>query len=281
MSKLSISENSKYLLIIPFMYALISRYDWPRGFLVNTVTAWVPGVILVWWQNEISALHSVSAFVLGYVCFICIYEIGYMINDSFGLKHDSTPRKRVDVEFSRLFILLFFFLRLITFGAILITYDLLADLYVWTASLSLAFVLILHNTIQKVELKLITFLQLSLMRFTLPILFALLILGQAESSAMLFLIGLLLFTYPRFLTYLEAKDRLVLPERKAISFLMYSHLVSLPMLAVVATTEKSSAPIVVWAWYAAVQSIYILLCYHPFFSSLKSYLGFNKAQGSD
>lgn len=281
MPKLSISEPRKYWLVIPFAYAFVSRYHWPRDFMVNAVTAWVPGVLLIMCQAGFSPLDAIGVYLFGYTVFMCLYEVGYMINDSYGLRHDATPRERVAIKFDSTFVAVFVIFRMIVFTVIAWFGGLLTAPLFWAAALALVSLLTLHNTLQKLELKFLTFLQLSLMRFALPIAFALMVVNHGDNLLMIFLIGLLLFSYPRFLTYLEAKGRLTVPERKKNTFLLFSHLIALPLLIVISVIESSGAPIIIWAWMTLVQVIYYLVNNIAVLSHLKLWLGLNKRQGSE
>lgn len=279
MQKLFNSDVKKYFLIIPFSYAFVSRYHWPRDFLINAATAWAPGVILVTWQSGLSPLLSVPLYILGYLCFICLYEIGYIFNDSFGLRHDPTPRPRVAITFDKLFVFTFILARGLVFSFISVATGLALDLAFWTASAALMLTLILHNIIKRVELRIITFLQLSLMRFGLPILFSLLAVDELEMVSSIFMIGLLLFTYPRILTYLEAKGRLALPERRTTSFLLFSHCAALPLILVIGFLDRSAAPAVLWAWFTVIQLTYFWIDKALFLGKLKRWLGLERSQG--
>lgn len=269
MPKFSISNRNKYFLLIPFLYFYFSRGEWPRGFLVNVITSWVPGIILVAFQAQMNPIEAARYFFLGYILFICIYEIGYLANDSYGLRNDDTPRPRIKIIFDRFFVLAFTAVRLGIFFWIAELNGVANNPLFWLAYAGLAIVLIVHNTLHQIEFKFLTFLQLSLFRFSLPVFLVLLIQNQAAQILVTLITGLLLFTYPRFLTYLNAKGRLTIPERKESTFLLLSHFAALPLLIVVAAAAQSWAPLGVWLWVTGAQVGYVAVNRHTALGWLK------------
>ncbi|MDE9450358.1 hypothetical protein J3R80_07730 [Aliiroseovarius sp. Z3] len=257
MPKFSATSGRHLILLLPFGYAFQSRYHWPRDFMVNALTAWVPGVILVALLGDLTISDAFIRYLLGYASFICIYELGYLANDTIGLRHDPTPRRRIDIGFSAGFIVAFIVVRLsIGLAAAVVLGVANSGLY-WASVSALVAGLIAHNTLRSVELKFYTFLQLSLLRFTLPVLPALLI--DAGTTAILtsFATALLLFTLPRFLTYLDAKGRLTLPERKARTYHLKTHVAVLPLVILLSVLTDETAPLVCLIWGVAVQLVYV------------------------
>ena len=84
--------------------------------MVNAVTAWVPGVILVGLLGHLSVGPAIVSYTLGFAAFISIYEIGYLVNDTYGLRHDPTPRLRTDFPLSFTFVATFTAIRLLRFS---------------------------------------------------------------------------------------------------------------------------------------------------------------------
>lgn len=276
MPKLFITEQNKSLLFIPFFYALASRYHWPRDFIVNAVTAWVPGIILVYCFTDLAIIPSVGVFLLGYIVFICIYEIGYIANDTYGLLYDPTPRARVSIHFDARFFVVFVLCRLAVFLGATFMFDLWSEPMFWVSYMALAAVLILHNTLKKIELKFLTFLQLSTLRFCLPVLFCLEHYGSAADTMLVISLAIFTFVYPRFITYLDAKGRLDLPERKFAAFPMLSLLVAAPIVAVLTVFSTTFAPLFVWIWLCVVQVVYLSVTQLPVLKALRTRLGFER-----
>lgn len=257
MPKFCATRLRHLILLLPFGYAFVSRYHWPRDFIVNALTAWVSGMILLALLGDLSAGAAITSYLLGYATFICIYELGYLANDTIGLRHDPTPRRRVEVASSAGFIFAFVVIRLgVGLAAAFVLGVVTSGLY-WTAVAALAATLIAHNTLRAVELKFYTFIQLSLFRFALPILPALIVKGDTTAILTVFATALLLFTLPRFLTYMDAKGRLSLPERKARSYHLKTHIAVLPLILLLSVLTNEAAPLVCLLWGVVVQLVYV------------------------
>ncbi len=264
-----ISDKNKYLLAVPFMYAFATRYEWPRAFLVNAATAWIPGLILIYSLTQYSLWASIFGYFVGYIAFICVYEIGYMVNDFYSVRYDAIPRRRINLTLDLNIIFTFTASRVVIFSICAALLDLWSYPLFWFSYIALILTLILHNTLRRVEYKFITFLQLSLLRFALPIVPVFLLTNNLKIFSLVAITGMLLFTYPRFLTYLDAKGRFQIPERKEVRFHFTSHLLSLPLLALISTFWVSWAPMLVWGWLILVQLAYILMNEVPRLSALR------------
>lgn len=257
MPKSFVIKASDTPLLLPFGYAFISRYHWPRDFVVNALTAWVPGIILVASVGDIPALSAPMVYLLGYIAFICVYEVGYLANDTIGLRHDPTPRRRIDLVPGPAFIAVFLIIRVFAFLLAAWALDCLSNPLFWGGFAVLAVTLIAHNTLHATELKFYSFLQLSLLRFALPVWPVLQGGNDTGAPLMVLLTGLLLFSLPRFLTYLDAKGRLHLPERKRHSYHLKAHLTVLPMVVLLSVISKDPAPLLCAIWLGLVQIIYV------------------------
>ena len=208
-------------------------------------------------QTDIHIIPATGYFFVGYLLFICMYEVGYLANDSYGLKNDPTPRQRLTINFKFFFVLIFVLLRIMLFLGITVWFDFIANPLFWISYISLSIVIVLHNTLRRVELKFFTFIQLSLLRFSLPVFSVLLIFDRPADILVTFLTGLMLFTYPRVMTYMDAKGRLSIPERKGTDFLLLCHLTTLPFLFLVSAASQTLAPIYAWLWMFFAQVVFV------------------------
>lgn len=258
MQKSLFTRLRPFIMLVPFGYAFVSRYHWPRDFLVNAATAWVPGIILVSLLAELSISSAITTYALGYVAFICIYEVGYLANDTIGLRHDPTPRRRVDHVPTVGFCTAFIATRAVGLAAAAHALGVIDLSVFWASVTALVATLIAHNTLRATELKFYTFLQLSLFRFALPVLPPLVVLKDVSACLITVLTGLLLFSLPRFLTYLDAKGRLTLPERKARNYHLKAHLAVLPLIVLLSTLTREPAPLACLAWGLLVQCLYLV-----------------------
>lgn len=258
MLKLSITESNKYLLWLPYAYTFYSRTSSLRDFVVNAATSWVPAVILIFTLSGFSFFESIAFFIAGYLIFLCVYEVGYVVNDSYGLIHDETPRDRLGVSPTRIFLSGFVLTRFFVFFILCFKLDLFASYTFTVAYAALVALLVAHNMLRRVEIKFFTFFQLSLLRYSLPVVPALVAASELRSVELVFLLAASTFTQPRFITYLDAKGRLDLPERKMQGFLMKVYFAVSPLVIYLSVLHQSAAPLVVLLWLLFVQFVYKL-----------------------
>lgn len=252
MQSLSVSRQVKPLLFLPFFYLVQTRMRSLRGFFFNAATAWVPALILIWQWGGGSPSEILIGFAASYVSFISIYEVGYLVNDTYGTRRDETPRRRLTVKMSALDLVLFVVVRLlIWFG--------LAFYFGWTAQpmwafffVSLAALLVLHNTIESSAFKAASFVQLSLFRFTAPIFVHV----APERLLDVLAVGFFSFAYGRFITYLDSKGRLQINERKERWYGVKVFSIFLPTFGVLSVFSGSLAPLIVGLYLLLIYSFY-------------------------
>ena len=244
MPRSSPSERHRAALLVPFLYAYLTRMKGARGFVFNAATLWGPGLILTAGLGGMGPAGAVPAYAGGYLAFICLYELGYLANDSWGLRHDSTPRRRLGFAPSPGFAAAFVAIRIAVVLALAAWWGGLAEGWFWVAVGALVAAMLAHNLLVREEFKPLTFFQMSTLRFATPVVLAT---GGAQAPAVL-AAGMLLFVFPRLLTYLDAKDRLRLPERRAPGFALGLQLLAAPLVAVLAWAAGSWAVVLAWAW---------------------------------
>lgn len=249
MAGLSISQRNHHLLLVPFAYAFFSRMHL-RGFVFNAATLWMPGLILVLaLRDNLSidggALENIARYFAAYLAFISVYEIGYLINDTWGTRHDKTPRRRIPVDYGAIFCVAFVAVRI---AVVLLMADWLGILELpifWLLMAALIATIILHNTLKREEFKLFSFLQMSMLRFSMPVLLA----TSGEGALPVLLVALCGFSFPRFLTYQDSKGRLRLPERKAADFAFFGHLCFAPLILLIFATSGELAVLLAWGYF--------------------------------
>ena len=113
-------------------------------------------------------LNAVILFIIHYLAFIAIYEIGYFLNDTISIQHEKIPNKRLTVNYSNLFSIIFILVRLFFF--ISITYYLsYQSYYIWYIFyIFLLVVFVLHNYFKNPNYKLATFQMLAFLRCIAP-----------------------------------------------------------------------------------------------------------------
>ncbi|MCS7074530.1 MAG: hypothetical protein NZ108_08695, partial [Bacteroidia bacterium] len=86
--------------ILPFTYLLASRLtDWGTRFF-HFWYEWLINVLLLWFLLQKSIPQTIGLFLIGYVCFISVYEIGYFMNDVYSIRYEQKPRKRLGEDFN-------------------------------------------------------------------------------------------------------------------------------------------------------------------------------------
>lgn len=235
-------KMKKWAALLPFGYVFISRMRGVKGFAFNALTLWMPGLIISADLDRLVSIPFGADYFAGYLAFICIYETGYLVNDSFGVRHDEVPRRRVDFGVGPAFISAFIFIRILSIDAVGGYLGRSGSLDYWATLGLLVAAVVLHNVIRVTELKFATFFQMSVMRFSSPILLAF---GVEHQSSTL-IVGALLFSLPRLITYLEAKGRLRAPGRHASWFNLCFALLLFPCIALISLCEERWSPVLVW-----------------------------------
>ena len=254
--------------ILPFTYLLASRLtDWGTRFF-HFWYEWLINVILLWFFLQKSPTETFVLFLIGYICFISIYEIGYFMNDVYSIRYEQKPRKRLGENFNpnNLSILTWIGLRLVYFGVG--TWYIQQNYYhadflrftpplpfwqVWTVFyVCLSVVFYLHNTLNSKGLKTMTFLMLAYLRFWAPIFIFL----QPDQLSQLSLAVFVNYVFYRTLTYMESKDLLSLPERKLPLFKIRFYLLLFLLSLVIAFIQHTTWSLILNAYYLFFWFIY-------------------------
>lgn len=246
-------------LLVPYLYTVQTRTSSTRDILANATTSWVPGIIFVLILTEATIGEAIAYYFLGYLSFVTIYEIGYLANDTIGLRNDSAPRDRLGRDVHARFHILFTGIRLAIFVGISLATGLLNDISYLVSYGALVAVILAHNLVEQVPLRFVTFLQMSAMRYFLPIYAALLILGSQSGAILVFCTGVFTFTLPRLLTYMEGKGRLDVPERSATDFHLKTALMTFPAITLLFALSHENALLFVWLWYCATGFGYFIM----------------------
>lgn len=246
------SAIDRHLTLVPYLYMAHTRAPGLRDHLANAATAWVPGLLMLLLMTDLGIGRSLVWYALGYAAFISLYEIGYLMNDTMGLRHDVVARDRLGFGVGQGYVAVFVAIRGALFLAVIIGTSLLWSPGYLIACAALAAVTVAHNTLRRVELKFASFLQMSALRFFLPVYPGLLATDTGSVAATVLVTGVFCFTYPRLLTYQEAKERLIMPERKAPAFHLQSMAMMLPIAGAITAMSGEIAPLAVWVWTCVV-----------------------------
>lgn len=133
----------------------------------NGLVEWLPALLLALFYNNFSLL-TIGNVLLSYLAFICVYEIGYIVNDAYSERFEEDPRGRSErFDEIRWTIWALIGIRLLFWT--LITYFLTGfSNIIWIIfHVSLLITFLLHNSVRN-EYRTATFFGLSTFRYFAP-----------------------------------------------------------------------------------------------------------------
>jgi hypothetical protein len=232
--------------LLPYTYFYGSRVKQLKYNLYYLIIDWaVPFALLTYFTNydwQSALVH----FVLAYLAFISIYEIGYLGNDVYSVRKEDKPRRRVkDFDPSDAVVLLWIAVRLAAFGLISWYLQVLTN-PLWLAFyLVLAIFFYLHNALKDKELKVMTFVNLAFIRYFAPIFIFL-------TPAQLMLLAAPIFlnyVFYRTLMYMDSKDLLHMPSRRAPAYKVTYYGLALGVSVILSLMGQSWVPVAITAYY--------------------------------
>jgi len=232
--------------LLPYTYFYGSRVKQLKYNLYYLIIDWaLPFALLTYftaydWQSAL--LH----FVLAYMAFISLYEIGYLGNDVYSVRKEAKPRRRVkDFDPSDTVVLLWIGFRLAVFGTISWYLGVLTN-PLWLAFYAaLAVFFYLHNALKDKELKVMTFVNLAFIRYFAPIFIFLTPTQLAILAAPVFLN----YVFYRTLMYMDSKDLLLMPSRRAPAYKVNYYLLALGVSSLLSLMGHSWVPVTMTAYY--------------------------------
>jgi len=247
-----IISGSRAVSLMPFGYFAVTRITGLRELAYLVGTSWLPAIWLLIRMAGLGTSRSALTFIIGYVAFISIYEIGYLVNDTWDARRSGEGRERAGFRFGWSYLLAFVTLRLGLWVAIGVLTGWIGD-PLWLAGYAaLAIAFTQHNLVRQKGLRLATFYELATLRFMLPILAVM----PAGSFAPVLLVALILYTFPRFLAYMESKDLLRLEKRRAPGFGFLLLLSFLPLILYFAYLLDAQVLVELSAYYLAIHGIW-------------------------
>lgn len=235
--------------LFPFTYFFKSRLQSARDIIFHFYYEWlIAFLLLLYFSQDKSLLENAVNFLLAYYAFISIYEIGYLGNDVYSVRHESDPRLRVknfnpsNIELS------------IWIGARILIFILIGTyLEVWNNHnwalfyLSIVVFFFLHNVLKQREYKVFTFINLAFTRFLAPIFIFL------SSDQLMLIIPSVLLNYVlyRTLTYMDSKKLLVMPGRTTAVFKLNYYLLLSGVSILLASLYESWIPLILNLYYLA------------------------------
>ena len=237
--------------LLPYSYFYASRVQKIKYFIYWLVTDWaVPGALLLHFSG-FAWLSSAGHFLLGYLAFISIYEIGYFGNDVYSTRHEENPRLRVpDFRPSVPQIGLLIAGRLLVFLVITWYLGLLGSLTWWGFYAVLGLFFYLHNVLKDKQLKIMTFITLALARYLAPIFIFL----RPDQLALILAPVLLNYVFYRTLMYMDSKGLTNMPTRTAPSAKVNYYLLAFGPSTLLALMTHSWLPLTITAYYLLLWS---------------------------
>lgn len=240
----------KALYFVPFSYFVFTRL---RGGKVafHVFFEWLAAVVVVVFVGSSPPLNALFLCLTSYIAFICLYEIGYLVNDLFSSKKEEGGRQRGPQGDGLLWIAGWIVTRLGIFAGISYFTEKLTSVEWWSFFAALSIVFALHNILTNQELKVATFLWLSWFRFMAPVIFVIRDnqrLGVALAAAMVYVIF-------RLFGYLDSKGLLKMPGRQRAEFRLVIFLVPLAGVLALWPYEHAFGFVVLCSYFTLVAII--------------------------
>ena len=248
-------SGSKAASLLPFGYLAVTRIRGVRDLAYHVATSWLPAIWLVVRLTDLGPAMATGQFLLGYLAFIAAYEIGYLANDAWDSKRSSNGRERVRFPIDGIYVALFLLVRLGVWALVAMVTGWFENL-LWLAGYGvLVIAFAQHNLVQSRGLRLASFYELATLRFLLPVTAIL----SADAMVSALLVAMLLYAFPRFLSYMESKDLLVLEERRAPAFGFCLQLSIAPLMLYLAWMFRMSVLAELLAYFLAIHATWWLL----------------------
>ncbi|WP_420316477.1 hypothetical protein [Ekhidna sp.] len=234
---------NKYLGLIPFFYFQQTRLNTIKSFVFHSYMEWLSAILILFLLEGFTITNSVQSFIVGYLIFISIYEIGYIANDHLSIRKERNPRKR-SVFTNTFQIVLAVSIRLFFFLFVIYVLDAWYDIRIWVSYSLLVITFIMHNSIKMMDYRLLSFINLAILRYFLPIIIFLDI-NTIQLLLPPVLLGYVLF---RSFIYADSKDLLSLINGRTNSFNLFFYLLLTPTLLFISYLTKSYVPILAFLY---------------------------------
>lgn len=238
------SELLRFL--FPFSYFLQSRLKGKKDILFHFWYEWLICVVLLAFIRDWNWLPAIRQFLLGYIAFISIYELGYFANDIYAVRYEENPRLRIkNFNPSNTTITIWVLFRLAVFASVCHYLQLWDNVAWWVYYAALAIVYYLHNTLKNKQLKVTTFFQLAFFRFFAPVF----IFFTTDNWLVVLVPVIVNYVLYRTITYMDSKNLLKMPDRPLLSFKISYYLLFLPVMIFYAIMCNSLMPVIIHVYY--------------------------------
>jgi len=232
--------------LLPYTYFYGSRVKQLKYNLYYLIIDWTVPYVLLTYFTGFDWQGSVVHFALAYLAFISVYEIGYLGNDVYSVRKEAKPRRRVkDFDPSDATVLVWIGVRLLAFGTISWYLDVLTN-PLWLAFYAvLAVFFYLHNALKDKELKVMTFVNLAFTRYLAPVFIFL-----TPSQLMLIVAPVFLnYVFYRTLMYMDSKDLLHMPSRRAPAYKVNYYLLAMGVSVLLSMMGESWVSVAITGYY--------------------------------
>jgi hypothetical protein len=226
-----------------------------KDFAYLVASSWIPAIWLAFRLAGLDLAEAALAFAGGYLCFIALYELGYLANDVWDARRDPAGRQRLGFSPGPVYLAAFVAIRLAVWAAVADWFGWLGDEVFLLCYAALFAAFAQHNLIRSAAFRSASFYQLSLLRFVAPIIAVL----DTRGTAVALIAAALLYSYFRFLSYLESKDLLAMPERKRPDFSLVQGAMLLPFILFASVATGSTVPLELGLYFLAVFALWRLL----------------------
>lgn len=240
---------------LPFGYLAVTRLRSLRDFGYLIVTSWLPPLWILIRLEQLSLVNATTNFLLGYVAFICLYEVGYLVNDAWDASRHSDGRKRTPFATSAPSVALFAGTRIMLWFAISLFTGWIDEPLWLAAQVALVVAMAAHNWISAPSIRLATFAQLAMLRFCSPVAALLSPVGWASAI----IVAALFYLPLRFLAYADSKGLLSLPARQSRWFPSQYLASCLPLAALASAVLSLDAILEIWLMLVAAHAGWALL----------------------
>ncbi|WP_026462935.1 hypothetical protein [Adhaeribacter aquaticus] len=232
--------------LFPFTYFFRSRLQAVTDIVFHLYYEWLLAFVLLFYFSGNEFWLSVHNFLLAYLAFISIYEIGYLGNDVYSVRNETDPRLRIKNFNPTNFQLMVWVLFRVAVFFVITDYLKVWGNYEWWIFYAVIVVFFyLHNVIKQKELKTFTFINLAFTRFLAPVFIFL----SNEHLLLIVPSVLLCYVFYRTLTYMDSKGLLNLPTRKEASFKVNYYLLLGGVSALLSVLVDSFIPVFINVYY--------------------------------
>ncbi len=247
-------NNVNFLrLCFPFAYFQFTRLNSVQSLVFHSWYEWLAGVFVLTVSTELNLFSSFFAYLEAYLPFIALYEIGYIVNDFYSSKNEEKARYRLSIygEVKEWEVLVWILIR--AFFVLFFIYftDIGTLRWIFFAGF-LIIVFSIHNYFKIKELKFITFMNLALSRFMLPLIPFL----HIKQIQLLIPVVLLNYVLYRTINYLDSKELLMMENRKEPWFKLFFYLLLIPFNLLLQVTFENPLPVYLNIFYLMFWTIY-------------------------